>query len=75
MNDALANFNNYKFDIVWRPFQLNPDMPSVGMDRQQYLTTKFGSEENARSVYQPIKDEGNKNNIFFLIQCANNLCV
>lgn len=65
MNDALANFNNYKFDIVWRPFQLNPDMPSVGMDRQQYLTTKFGSEENARSVYQRIKDEGKKNKIFF----------
>ena len=65
MNDALANFNDYNFDIVWRPFQLNPDMPSGGMDRQQYLTTKFGSEENARSVYQRIEDEGKKNKIFF----------
>jgi predicted DsbA family dithiol-disulfide isomerase len=50
---------------VWRPFQLNPDMPLDGMDRQQYLTTKFGSEENARSVYQRIEDEGKKNKIFF----------
>ena len=65
MNDALANFNDYNFNIVWRPFQLNPEMPSGGMDRQQYLTTKFGSEENARSVYQHIEDEGKKNKIFF----------
>ena len=40
-------------------------MPSVGMDRQQYLSTKFGSEDNANSVYQRIADEGEKNKIFF----------
>jgi predicted DsbA family dithiol-disulfide isomerase len=50
---------------VWRPFQLNPDMPLDGMDRQQYLNTKFGSEESARSVYQNVEDEGKKNKIFF----------
>ena len=65
MNNALENFNNYKFDIVWRPFQLNPDMPSDGMDRQKYLTAKFGSENNAASIYKRIEDEGKKNKIFF----------
>ena len=40
-------------------------MPSVGMDRQQYLSNKFGSEDNANSVYQRIADEGEKNKIFF----------
>jgi len=65
LNEALANSNDYKFDIVWRPFQLNPDMPLDGMDRQQYLNTKFGSEKSARSVYQNVEDEGKKNKIFF----------
>ena len=50
---------------MWRPFQLNPEMPLNGIDRQQYLTSKFGSEENARSVYQRIEDEGKKNKIYF----------
>ena len=50
---------------MWRPFQLNPEMPPDGMDRQQYLTFKFGSEDNARSVYQHIEDEGKKNKIYF----------
>ena len=50
---------------MWRPFQLNPKMPPGGMDRQQYLTAKFGSKDNARSVYQRIEDEGKKNKIYF----------
>jgi predicted DsbA family dithiol-disulfide isomerase len=50
---------------VWRPFQLNPEMLKNGMGRQQYLTAKFGSEDNARSVYQRIEDEGKKNKIYF----------
>ena len=40
-------------------------MPPDGMDRQQYLTAKFGSKDNARSVYQRIEDEGKKNKIYF----------
>ena len=50
---------------MWRPFQLNPDMPLEGIDRQQYLTAKFGGEDNARTVYQRIEDEGKKNKIYF----------
>ena len=44
---------------------MNPDMPAAGMDRQEYLTLKFGSDDNARSVYQRIEDEGEKNKIYF----------
>jgi len=50
---------------VWRPFQLNPEMSLNGMDRQQYLTSKFGSKDRARSVYERIEDEGKKNKIYF----------
>lgn len=31
--------------VTWRPFQLNPTMPSDGMDRTAYLKAKFGSLE------------------------------
>ena len=50
---------------MWRPFQLNPEMPLNGMDRQQYLTSKFGSKDHSRSVYERIEDEGKKNKIYF----------
>ncbi len=29
--------------ITWLPYELNPDMPAEGMDRTQYLDTKFGA--------------------------------
>ncbi len=43
------------FDIGWRIFQLNPDMPPEGMDRRSYVETKFGGPERARTVYARIE--------------------
>lgn len=43
------------FDIFWRPFQLNPDMPQGGVDRRQYLEAKFGAER-ADTFYKQIED-------------------
>lgn len=31
------------FQLVWRPFELNPDMPELGIDRKTYCSQKFGS--------------------------------
>jgi predicted DsbA family dithiol-disulfide isomerase len=36
--------------IVWRPFQLNPDMPIEGMNRKNYRTKKFGSWEKSMAM-------------------------
>lgn len=35
-----------RFEVEWRPFQLNPDMPDSGMSRRDYRTAKFGSPES-----------------------------
>lgn len=35
------------FDLEWRPFQLNPDMPDVGMNRPTYRAAKYGAAESA----------------------------
>lgn len=35
------------FDLEWRPFQLNPDMPDAGMDRPTYRAAKYGAAESA----------------------------
>ena len=47
---CLSYFKNIRFDIVWRPFQLNPNMPSEGMKREIYLQSKFGTKENIYSL-------------------------
>ncbi len=54
-------------DLVfrWRPFQLNPDMPPEGMERQTYLSLKFGGAENAQRVYDHIASAGEEEDIPF----------
>ena len=42
LQSAISNFSNNNFDILWRPFQLNPDMPIEGINRNEYLQKKFG---------------------------------
>lgn len=40
-------------------------MPAEGMDRELYLTSKFGTKKNAQIKYQQIEEEGKLNNIYF----------
>lgn len=51
---ALAERPDLDVQIGWRPFQLNPDMPPEGMDRQAYLAAKFGGETRAKRTYAPV---------------------
>ncbi|MDR6289943.1 putative DsbA family dithiol-disulfide isomerase [Inquilinus ginsengisoli] len=37
-------------EIRWQPFQLNPEMPKVGVDRQSYMIAKFGGRERMRQI-------------------------
>jgi predicted DsbA family dithiol-disulfide isomerase len=42
--------DGHEFEISWRPFQLNPDMPAGGIPRDEYRQTKFGSLERSREL-------------------------
>ena len=44
--------------IRWRAFQLNPAMPEQGMERQAYLSAKFGSASDAERLYGHIAQVG-----------------
>lgn len=56
LDRALEAHPNHNFEIEWHPFQLNPDMPAEGMDRREYLETKFGGRERAVAVYGQIAE-------------------
>lgn len=56
LDRALEGHPDHPFSIEWHPFQLNPDMPAEGMDRREYLETKFGGKDNAAQVYGRIAD-------------------
>lgn len=63
LHRALAERPNLEVEIRWQPFQLNPDMPSLGMDRQLYLQAKFGSQERARQIYGVVEETARRDGL------------
>jgi predicted DsbA family dithiol-disulfide isomerase len=58
LEKALALRPEMIAEVTWRPFQLNPDMPASGMERQAYLTMKFGSAAQADRLYRNVAAAG-----------------
>ncbi len=50
-------------DVVWAPFQLNPQLPAEGVARVAYLAQKFGTR--APQVYQRVSEAGRSVGIDF----------
>ncbi|RDX74933.1 ywbO, partial [Mucuna pruriens] len=45
LDKAIASSKDkYNFEIIWHPFQLNPDAPKEGIDKREYYRRKFGSQ-------------------------------
>jgi predicted DsbA family dithiol-disulfide isomerase len=53
------------FELIWRPFLLNPDMPRMGMLRPDYVARKFGGEDRAKRLYATISEVGRTEGIDF----------
>jgi predicted DsbA family dithiol-disulfide isomerase len=58
LEKALAQRPEIRADLAWRPFQLNPEMPRGGMDRDAYIAAKFGATTQAERIYASIADAG-----------------
>ena len=65
LNRVLKNFPETQFEIEHVPFQLNPDMPKEGIERDQYLKIKFGGKEFAQPMYDHMTKEANKEDLNF----------
>ena len=65
---ALGQRPGLELEIAWRPFQLNPDMPREGMERETYLAAKFGGERRAQEIYAAIRDAGGEAGVDFAFE-------
>ena len=65
LEKAMRQRPGMDFEIGWRPFQLNPDMPREGADRKSYLEAKFGGPERAQQIYARVTAEGAREGIPF----------
>lgn len=63
---ALAERPEPGMTVTWKAFQLNPDMPGEGMDRRRYLELKFGGPDNAKRIYDRVREAGREEGIAFV---------
>ena len=65
LEKALAQRQDLEVEVVWRPFELNPDMPPEGYPRAAYLEAKFGGSQRADQIYASIRAAGESEEIVF----------
>lgn len=66
MDQALAHLcGASEPEINWRPFQINPDIPTEGVDVDQYLAAVFGSREAGRAALRDVATAAEQDGIRF----------
>jgi len=67
MDVALAELaqDGMEFDVGFRPFQLNPDMPRGGVPRAEYRIAKFGSLQKSQELDARVTSAGKMAGIDF----------
>src|SRR6185295_1353012 len=55
-----------ELEVVWHPFQLNPQLPLQGIARSEYLARKFGSR--AEDIYTRVSAVGRSVGINFAFE-------
>jgi predicted DsbA family dithiol-disulfide isomerase len=61
-----------EISVTWHPFQLNPDMPLHGMDRDEYRILKFGDAENCRVRDAQLTEVGRTVGLEFRLELQSN---
>ena len=51
--------------VTWRPFELNPEMPKVGVDRCAYRSAKFGSWQHSQALDAQVAAAGRSEGLAF----------
>lgn len=64
LESAISKRPDLDFTLLWQPFQLNPDMPREGRNRQDYYREKFGSE-TAKTLLDGLRQTGAEEGISF----------
>lgn len=62
---ALEQRPEVQAQVVWRPFQLQPDTPPEGRDWDEVVRTKFGGRERAAAMFAHVAAAGAEDGIAF----------
>ncbi len=62
LDKAIGMLGDIKVEVSWRPFFLDPTIPSDGMSRQAYMESKF-SAERLKTIHDPLIAAGKEDGV------------
>lgn len=62
---ALEQRPDVQAEVVWRPFQLQPDLPPEGKPWDEVVRTKFGGPERAKAMFAHVAAAGAEDGLRF----------
>ena len=57
-DEARAAEPEGSLEVHWRPYQLDPTIPTEGLDRRAYLKAKFGDGDQAKAINKALHEAG-----------------
>lgn len=60
LDRALADQPHHPFQLLWHPFQLNPDMPAEGVAKRAWLEEKFGGKPRVDAMHEQLREVARK---------------
>jgi predicted DsbA family dithiol-disulfide isomerase len=62
---AVAARPQYEPVVVWRPFELNPDVPTEGVDRETFMAAKMPDQPRLEQAHTELERQGEASGIRF----------
>ena len=74
LSKAMEDLNEeILFEVNWKPYELHPEIPTEGFNKEEYYKIKFGNSNGSRDRFNHITEEGKKAGLEFNFNKSKNL--
>jgi len=74
LSKAMEDLNKeILFEVNWKPYELHPEIPTEGFNKEEYYKIKFGNSNGSRDRFNNITEEGKKAGLEFNFNKSKNL--
>ena len=74
LSKAMEDLNEeILFEVNWKPYELHPEIPAEGFNKEEYYKIKFGNSNGSRDRFNHLTEEGKKAGLEFNFDKSKNL--
>ena len=74
LSKAMEDLNEeILFEVNWKPYELHPEIPTEGFNKEEYYKIKFGNSIGSRDRFNHLTEEGKKAGLEFNFDKSKNL--